>query len=411
MKRLQAGPVAVVPLVARGFTLVELMVALTIGMLVTLAITGSVLTTGRQLKVVGSNVSAQSSAQVALALIDSAGRSAGAGLYNNGQLLCPTLNAWKDGVVKSDGAVFMPVKVTDGGSSTASDTLVFTASTASGALSGIPLVDKMTSAGASIVVSNAGSLQQDDLALVGAPGSGQPCTLFQITATPTTGTACGGNATSCKTLQRSSGTAGYNPASPGTTYTNAPVYGFAADALLVPPVYGPAVVNRLGGAFRQEAFAIRCGALVQYNAFTDAPTCTQSPLGFGGGANALVMDVVLMHAQYGISSSAASDIVTAWVDATGATWAAPTATSVGRVKAVRVVVVTRSREPEATNVTAASCTNAGGVVNTGPCSFNDASAPVIDVSATSVPSGRNWRNYRYRVHQAVVPLRNVIWSN
>ena len=51
------------------------------------------------------------------------------------------------------------------------------------------------------------------------------------------------------------------------------------------------------------------------------------------------------------------------------------------------------------------------MVNTGPCTFEDAQAPVIDLSATSVPAGRSWRNYRYRVQQAVVPLRNVIWSN
>jgi len=80
-------------------------------------------------------------------------------------------------------------------------------------------------------------------------------------------------------------------------------------------------------------------------------------------------------------------------------------------RCVRVVIVVRSKEAESTNVTAASCTNASGVVNTGPCSFQDASAPVIDLSAVTVTAGKTWRNYRYRVHQAVVPLRNVIWSS
>jgi type IV pilus assembly protein PilW len=73
--------------------------------------------------------------------------------------------------------------------------------------------------------------------------------------------------------------------------------------------------------------------------------------------------------------------------------------------------VTRSKEPDTQLVTAASCTNGGAVVNTGPCSFDDAQAPVIDLSGIAVPSGKSWRNFRYRAHQAVIPLRNVIWSD
>jgi type IV pilus assembly protein PilW len=395
--------------VQRGITLVELMVAMAIGLVVALAVAGTGATMGRQFKLLGSNVSAQSGAQIALGLIDNAGRAAGAGLFANGELLCPTLNAWKDGAVKSDGAVFMPARIVDGGDATTSDTIVFTASSATGALSAMPLVDAMASVGASIVVSDAGVMQNGELALVGAPGSGQPCTLVQVTAVPVTGTACGGNATSCKTLERAGAASGYNPPDPAAVFTSAPRYGFAADTGVSPPVHGPAVVHRLGSEFRQEAFEIMCGALVQYNAFSDAPACTQSPFSFTGGANALVTDVVLMHAQYGISAGAASDVVTQWVDATGA-WAAPAVTDVARIKAIRVVVVTRSREPDGGIVTTA-CTNDAGVVNTGPCSFEDAAAPAIDVSAVAVPTGRAWGNYRYRVHKAVVPLRNVIWSN
>lgn len=391
----------------QGLTLVELMVAMVIGLVVTLAVTVSVLTLGRQFKVVGSNAAAQTNAQIALSLMDEAGRTAGAGLFNNGQILCPTLNAWSNGVLRSNGAVFMPARITDGGSDTASDTLVFTASTAAGALSGTPVIVDMATPDDSIVVSNAGALVDGDLALVGAPGTNQPCTLFQVNGVPAVGVACGGNATSCKTLTRTgSASTGVNPMSPAATFTTAPRYGFSGTA----PITGPAVVSRLGGELRQTAFSVNCGALIQFNAFSDAPTCTQTPLSFAGGANALATDVVLVHAQYGISAVAANDIVTNWVDATGGTWANPSVGDVARIKAVRVVVVVRSKEAEAAPVTAASCTNAATVVNTGPCSFQDAEAPVIDLSATSVPAGRTWRHYRYRVHQAVIPLRNVIWS-
>lgn len=387
----------------RGFTLVEMMVAMAVGLVFALVVALAMLAMGSQFRAVASSTSAQVNSHVALSLVDSLGRAAGAGLYNNGQPICQSFNAWYAGAVKSDGAPLMAARIIDGGANTASDAIVFTSSSAAGPLSGMPVMVAMAAADSPIVVSDAGLIEQNDLALVGVPGGAAPCTLFQVSAAPTVGTACDGNATQCKTLQHAAG-GDYNP--PAGTFATETRYGFASAA----GVDGPAVVMRLGDAFRQDAFAVLCGTLVRYNAFTDSPACTTGPLAFSGGANALVSNVVLMRAQYGISSSAASDIVTAWVAASGATWGAPTAADVGRIKAIRVVLVTRSQEPSNENVTAATCTNGGGVVNVGPCSFDDAEAPVIDLSAVPVPSGRNWRQYRYRVHQAVIPLRNVIWG-
>lgn len=394
---------------AAGFTLVELMVALAVGLVLSLVITGSVLTMGRQLRVVASNVAAQGGAQVALSLIDASARTAGTGLFANGATMCPTLNAWKDGSVKSNGAVLMPLRITDGGGAGASDTIVFTGATGTGVMASAPVVTTASTTGTTVVVGNAGGFANGDLALLAAPGSGQPCLLFQVTATPVAnGTACGGNAARCTTLSRATASGGYN--APAGTYAATPQYGFAADAGTSPVTYGPAVVQRLGGNFTQTAFRVMCGTLVQYNAFTDAPGCTQAPLGFSGGANALASDVVLMHAQYGIAASANSDIVTNWVEASASPWSTPTAANAARVKALRVVLVTRAKEPENSAVTLASCTNGNSIVNTGPCSFDDAEAPVIDLSGVPVAAGKTWQHYRYRVHQAVIPLRNVLWS-
>jgi type IV pilus assembly protein PilW len=158
---------------------------------------------------------------------------------------------------------------------------------------------------------------------------------------------------------------------------------------------------------------VQCGALVRYNAFLTPtlPACTSNPLAFGAGVDAIAADVVLLHAQYGVSSLAASDVVAQWVDAQGATWGGtPAADDIARIKAVRVVMVARSREADVSQVSD-PCTNSSGVANTGPCSFEDAAAPVVDLSAVPVPAGRTWRNFRYRVHAAVIPLRTVIWSD
>jgi type IV pilus assembly protein PilW len=391
-----------------GLTMIELMVAIVIGLIVALVVTGSVLTMGRQFKILGSNVASQGSAQIALSLLDAAGRSAGAGFYSGGRLICPTWNAWNGSDVVSDGAAFMAVRIVNGGSNTASDTLVFTGPSAMGALSAAPVLDS-TAAGAVVKVGKTGGLAANDLALIGVPGSAQPCTLFQVTAAPVDSASCGGNATACQDVTRAvNGT--INPAA-GTFATN-PTFGFSTASVDT----SPAVVSRVGTTatgFRQDAFGVQCNSLVRFNAFVNAtaPACTAAPLAFGTGVDAIATDVVLMHAQYGISTSAASDIVTSWVNASGATWGnIPTAGNVARIKSVRVVLVSRSKESEGTQVSTA-CTNAGGVSNTGPCSFQDAAAPVIDLSATTVAAGKTWQNYRYRVHQAVIPLRNVIWSD
>ena len=389
----------------RGLTLIELMVAMTIGLIVALGVALFTVIAGKQFRTTGSNSAADVNTQVALSLIDDAGRSAGAGLYNDGKALCRTINLWRNGVTVADGVVFMPVRVADGAGAGTSDTIVFTGGTASGALSSLPVLAPMATAADSVVVSAGGTINDGDYALIGVPGGTVPCTLTQLTSAPTpqsTLAACGGNASQCQTLIRATGSTGVNP---GTNpFASAVRYGFVSE----PGVVGAAVVNRLGGEFRQTAFRVMCSALVTYNAFTDAPACTNS-VTFSGGATALVSDVVLMHAQYGVSNAETSDVVVAWVDASGA-WANPSAGDAGRIKAIRVVMVTRAKEPDPAEVTAASCSNGGSVVNTGPCSFDDAEAPVIDVSAVPVAPGKNWRHYRYRTHTAVIPLRSVIWS-
>lgn len=392
-----------------GASLVELMVAMTIGLIVALIVVATVTGVGANLRNVGAAAAAQGSVQVSLGLIDEAGRAAGAGLYSNGQLICPTINAWFNGVTRLNGATLMPARIVDGGANTASDRLVFTSAAAAGPLSNMPVLVNMVGVGDAITVNDSGLIGAADLALVGAPGQNVPCTLFQVTAIPVTSAACGGNATACKQLPRDTDPAvGYNPPDPALVFATAQRYGYTNAS----GAAGPASVSRIGTAFRQVAFRVECQALVTYNAFVgDPPACSENPLTFGAGANALAADIVQMHAQYGISTDAATDVVSSWVEASGPTWANPTAPNVERIKAVRVVIVSRAKEAASTEVTAATCTNTAGVNNTGPCSFHDGAAPVIDLSTTPVAAGRTWRHYRYRVHRAVIPLRNVLWSN
>lgn len=388
----------------RGFTLVELMVASAVGLLLALSVTVAIVASGRQFTVTGAASAAQTSAQAALSLIDASARNAGSGFYSNGLPICGGWNAWNGTALVSDGATFMPARVVDGGSG--SDIVIFSGAAGGGALPAVAVLADAPGA-ANLRVSDAGGFTVGDQAVVGVPGSAEPCTLFEVTGAPTSTSACGGHAPHCRLLLRVPNT-GLNPGP--AAFSTVPVFGFESTGATV----GPAVVGKVGSAadrFRQEAFGLQCNTLVRWNAFLGpgAAPCKAAPLSFGAGVEALAPGIVLMQAQYGVSSTPASDVVAEWVDARGAWAGYPPPAEVARIKAVRVVLVARSREAE-NGLVSAPCTNGSGVSNNGPCTFEDAAAPVIDLAAIPTPPGRTWRNYRYRVHAAVFPLRTVIWS-
>lgn len=114
----------------------------------------------------------------------------------------------------------------------------------------------------------------------------------------------------------------------------------------------------------------------------------------------LIGDIVSLQAQYGVSTTANSEIVTGWQNGTGATWgAAMTVANRNRIKAVRIAVVARNNLLEKDPVTQL-CTG----TTTGPtklCIFGGD----LDLSGAL---GANWVNYRYRTYEIIVPLRNVL---
>lgn len=122
-----------------------------------------------------------------------------------------------------------------------------------------------------------------------------------------------------------------------------------------------------------------------------------------------VADIVNIQAQYGISNAAISNQVAQWVDASGATWGiTPISTANrNRIKAIHIAVVARSGLYEKDIVTD-TCTTNKGTVNNGPCAWDDTAfdaAPMIDLS-----NDPDWQHYRYRVFETIIPLRNMIWA-
>jgi type IV pilus assembly protein PilW len=80
-----------------------------------------------------------------------------------------------------------------------------------------------------------------------------------------------------------------------------------------------------------------------------------------------------------------------------------------RIKAVRIAVVARNGLLEKTNVDGSTvCSSLDSAAPTGICSWAgtaESPAPAIDLS-----NDANWQQYRYRVYETIIPLRNMIWS-
>lgn len=125
--------------------------------------------------------------------------------------------------------------------------------------------------------------------------------------------------------------------------------------------------------------------------------------------------VINLKAEYGYDTNANGQIDDApgnleWLAAlpAGADWR--------RVLAIRVAVLVRSRQFERSGDPAASVP--GVVTATNPYYFDD---PVnhkflmtnVDGSlpaTATVGDPNNWRHYRYRVYERVIPLRNLLWG-
>jgi type IV pilus assembly protein PilW len=129
----------------------------------------------------------------------------------------------------------------------------------------------------------------------------------------------------------------------------------------------------------------------------------------------VVAGVVSLQAQYGISTTANSNQVNRWVDATAATgFAAPTVADRNRIKAVRIAIVARNSKVERAAVTSV-CSSTSAASPTGLCAWAGVAvggaittaspAPTVDLSADA-----NWARYHYRVFETIIPLRNMVWS-
>jgi type IV pilus assembly protein PilW len=115
--------------------------------------------------------------------------------------------------------------------------------------------------------------------------------------------------------------------------------------------------------------------------------------------------VIDMKAQYGYDGNADNQISDAeWTKAVPADWT--------RVRAVRVALLVRSRD--FAKPRAASDADAPSYKLTVSPAWSGGNFVMKNVDGTTdtdvAGSPNNWRYYRYRVYEKVIPLRNMIWG-
>lgn len=368
-----------------GFSLVEILVGMAVGVIAVIVIMQSFATFEGQKRTTTSGSDTQENGLIALQAIEADARTAGYGLVSPKGLACTTMNYYERGIVAAGSFATVnvaPVTVVDGGAA-GSDTLLFTAATSP--MAGMPIVlDVNIMTPAQITFLPAQILTND----------------LYLLAEPLESPGIGRSATPCSRLANAVG-AGSPTNRFNTTNIAAffPVGGYSEHSGFFIDLGNGAS----GGAgFMRSQYAVANNDLV----FTDVSHMN------AGNSVVLASNIVNMQVQYGVapvntSKGASSPAVDCWTDATGTlcnseqTWDAPSAADIMRIKAIRIAVVARSSLQEKPSTPGGSCdaTPIGGVQSW-------PGGPAIDLSADA-----NWQCYRYRVYQTIIPLRNVIWAN
>ncbi len=345
---------------ARGFSLVEVMVGMTLGLLAVLVIMQAFSVFENQKRTTTAGSDAQENGLMATVQLEQDIRNAGAGLTDSAAFNCSSIFSYYDPgsgtpTIPAPGvpsSVMAPVTITDGGT-TGSDTVTITRGT--GFLGSIPvtITSGMPQPSSELNVNRTTGFANGDLILVSQGGN---CTVMEVTQ-----------------VQGAALKIQHNPGSSGSTYNPAANFYNTAPGNTWP-------------TFTTGAKILNFGRLV-INTYSVDTSHNLQMVDASAVTTTLVKDIVSLQAQYGIAATGSQN-VTQWVDATATTgFNSLDSAKVKRIKAVRITVVARSGKKEGGNVT------------------------------TSYPGGVNistlpdWQKYRYRVYTTIIPLRNIIWAN
>ena len=331
----------------RGFTLIEMMIGIVIGLFGLLAITEVLVDFNVNRNAVTQTMESQNNGTMALYLMERDLLKAGYGMMNIQD--CSNINWYFNSAVQTP-LTTLPVKITDGGA--ASDSIEVQYANSSAGVPATLISQAQNTYADPLSVASVVGLASGNLVIADAGGV---CTLYGVTAVNNVSGALSHASTSA-----------YNPASdPGNGWDPVPV--------------SSTLVN-LGSNFVDRRYGITANALATAS--------------FPSYASSTSVDgIVFMKAQYGRDTNGDGTVDT-W---SAGTWV-PDNSTANQIVAVRIGVVARSLETIA-GVAPSSITLLP--------ELKDLTGVSIGARVDyTLPD----RNYRYKAYSTIIPLRNVIWS-
>lgn len=372
---------------ALGFSLVEIMVAALIGLIGTIVIFQVYAISERQKRTTTGGADASQSGLLALYAIEREARMSGYGINYLPLLGCSVI-AYDAGPPVRDpipgGFVLAAAQITDGAAG-APDTLRFVYGDSALSVSPVRL-NTASVAGTTVHKVNIRfGFNVGDLILVGQSGSpGTACTLQQVTRLP-------------------------DPPEPTENIEHTETVRYNKSTIAGQPDYpvwnsinnNGGVLYNLGPSPAVVTYSISNGQLRHQNLIVSD---TQ---------NVIMDGIVQLQAEYGKDTTGTADgIVDVWN-----TTAPTTPDEWSRVIALRIALLSRSTEFDKTLCSpnpqwtsrASGAATATNFVMTNADGTADTGTACVAGTAPATPEPNNWRQYRYRVFETTVPIRNHIW--
>lgn len=362
-----------------GFSLVEIMVGLTIG-LITVLVVGQVLQVAEaRRRQSTSGADATVNAGLAIYALERDGKNAGYGMTISRDSVGCELRSIYNGTAQP-ASILAPAIINDGASG-AADTVQFKASTKVGITLPTRITVDHAKTDASFMVESDLGMQAGDI-LIAVPAA-------LNTATPAT--------TWCTVLQYAGTSAGQNqiPHVPGTQWNP-----LVASSILPTAGYlvGDYLINL--GTYSDHTYSINSNQLRMSELVASTNTSSNQDL---------IPNMVQLQAVYGKDTSG-DGIVDVW-NATAPT----TAAEWQQIRALRIALVARSQTPEASTVTLDGANGTSSCNSTTPhpaavCWRPDPNGNGVKIDVNIGNSTPDWQRYQYRVVETTIPLRNVIWQ-
>jgi type IV pilus assembly protein PilW len=377
----------------RGMTLVELMVAMAIGMVVTLVVSRLLVAGETHRRTTTSTNDAEQTGSYAFSALDRALRSAGSAiaessyLTDRGVLGCklnaagflpraaafpaPFATAFLSG--STNNLRVAPILIGQNQSDGGSDVLVVMAG--SGAAGGVSRQINGSGSSTSLVLQNTVGFSVGDITLVSQSGV-TDCLVEQVAsiATPTLNVG-------------------------GTYYTSAGTAVNLATLSTSTSTYVTPLGNTQVGNVQFQLFGVGAdNTLYSYDLLKNQ----QLVQGTGADTSQAIADgVIQLNALYGIQNPATPGVLGTWASPGDAGYdinsVMTTPATIQRIIAVHVAMVVRGEYYDKKTVSPATLTIFSGYTNSGGASL----AKVVNLDATA-------QHYRYRVFEFTIPLRNML---